>query len=202
MDAFSLSSSSKFLLSQLHSINPSITPILHSLLISYLQPLRKKLVHIIHIYTVILSNPILKTPFLSHIINIPVYIPSPNPAFIFPTKQLNLFISQFDITIDYDTKQILSNILYLFIYHIHLSHPSVLLQYIISLIDIYNDDNISFLILQEIILRSILIELSNLHFSSLSFNNIESFFNSIVSLPLKQIIHLSLLTYNNLLLKN
>lgn len=120
-------------------------------------------------------------------------------------KKINSYLIPFDINIDMDVKEIISNILYLFIYYIHNNFtseeiPTIIEYYILKLITIDKCIKKDIITLQEIILRSLLVEIVMQKYNKIILLDFMHFINNIDNQYLKEIINLSFDTYKTILI--
>lgn len=166
----------------------------------------KKLIKIEHIYEIILKYPEYKQILFQELLVLPIYIPIKiESVWYINSKKINSYLVPFDINIDYDVKEVISNILYLFIYYIHnnftvLQIPNIIEHYILRLISIDCSLKKDIITLQELILRSLLVEIAMQNYKKLIFFDFIKFINQIENQILKEIINLSFETYKNILL--
>jgi hypothetical protein len=168
--------------------------------------LGKKLVKIEHIWELVFNNTEYKNILINELLILPSYLPVKiNMNWVMSHKKINIYLIPFNTIIDIDIKELLSNILYLFIYYIY-NHftpsqiPEIIEHYILRLININKCCKIDYITLQEIILRSLLIEIVNQKYSKIGYTDFLNFINNIDNPILLEIINISFDTYKTIIL--
>jgi hypothetical protein len=169
---------------------------------------KKKLIKIEYLWEFIWNDEEYRKILINELIVIPIYIPQKNDNYvIINPKKINNYLSQFTILLDIDVKEVISNILYLFINYMFYTYPhnqisSIIEQYIINLIGIDKCLKKDYITLQEIILRSIFVEIVSQGYNKFTYANFESFFENICNPVLKEIIDIALENYKNIILNS
>jgi len=150
--------------------------------------LKKKLVKLEILWMVMIEY--YKKELFNEIIKLPIYVPNKKNII-----NINKYINDFKLNIDYDIRLILSNILYLFTNYVN-NKNELIIYYINRLID--NNDNLvkDVAILQELIIRSMLIIISKLNNINIK-TFLKIFYKNVI---LKEIIFLSFYNYKKIIL--
>ena len=168
----------------------------------------KKLIKMNHFWTTIWEDTKYKKLILSEILELPVYIPIKiEESWMLSIKKINNYLIPFHIDIDIDVKEIISNMIYIFIYHIYTNYsineiPKIIEYYIIHLINIDNLTEKNYSILQELIIRALLIEMIEQKYIKVSYNDVNNLICNIKNKTLKKIILLALNTYKKMIIIN
>jgi len=170
---------------------------------------KKKLIKIEYIFIFIWDSPEYKQTLINEFIqNPPIFIPNKNNNHvIISPKKINKYLNNFNISLDTDVKEIISNILYLFIDHLNRNYThneiqTIIHEYIIGLIDVDKCEQIDFFVLQEIIIRSILVEITSQNYNKLTYHDCKLFFTKIQNEYLNKIINISYENYKNIILNS
>ena len=173
-----------------------------------IEPNKKKLIKIGHIWKFIWEHEEYKHILLNELLLVPIYIPNKNDNYIIiSSKKINSYLSQFNILIDIDVKEVISNILYLFIDHIFRNYPhnnvsTIIDQYIVNLISIDKCTKKDYIVLQEIILRSIFVEMISQGYSKFTYSDFDGFFKNMQNVKLKDIIDIAIENYKIIILNS
>jgi hypothetical protein len=163
----------------------------------------KKLIKITHLYELIWKNKLYRELLFNEIVKLPLYIPNINNEYYLNSKKINNYLISFSLDIDHESKELISNILYLFVYYLNVNFTkpqmlNIMEYYILKLMNIDNFIRTT-LFLQEIIIRAILIEITDQGYSKFTHENFKDFTNKINNKTLKEIFNISFNTYKLIL---
>jgi len=201
--AVSMASSVKKLISEFvntYNINESEMKLN---LVNLIKAKRKKLIKITYLYELIWKNKLYRDLLFNEIVKLPLYIPKINNEYYLNPKKINNYLIPFSLDIDYESKELISNVLYLFIFYLNTNFTkeqvlNIMEYYILKLINIDNFIKTT-LFLQEIIIRAILVEITDQGYSKFTNENFKNFTNKINNKILKEIFNISFNTYKSIL---
>lgn len=172
-------------------------------LVNLIKTKRKKLIKITYLYELIWKNKLYRELLFNEIVKLPLYIPKINNEYYLNPKKINNYLIQFSLDIDHESKELISNVLYLFIFYLNTNFTkeqvlNIMEYYILKLINIDNFIKTT-LFLQEIIIRAILIEITDQGYSKFTHENFKNFTNKMNNKILKEIFNISFNTYKSIL---